>query len=732
MSAKPDSVAPDPAASPALILDVHEGRPSDSDRGIVRLDPEAMRAMGAATGDILRIQGARCAHGRAMPSQQQDRGRNLIALDGVTRENAATAAGAKVRVSLASAAPADRIALTLHNFALAPSPILLRQIARAMENAPLATGDGFRIALLSGKRLAATIGATRPAGVVLVGPRTQIVLERGAASPRSGAGKPDAEAARDIRYDDLGGLKREVARVREMIEWPLRHPEIFSQLGIEAPKGVLLSGPPGTGKTLLAKAVATECDAAFFQINGPEIISKHYGESEEHLRSIFQRAGEKAPSVIFIDEIDAIAPKRESLAGDRQVERRIVAQLLTLMDGVKGRGQVIVMAATNLPSSIDPALRRPGRFDREIVFAAPDRPGRREILDIHTRGMPLDGDVDLERLSEITHGYVGADLGALAREAGMAAIRRLMAAAGPEGRFGETELKVTDADFATALNEVGPSAIRELASDIPNIGFDAIGGLDDIKDILIEAVVWPLRYPHYFSGAGLKSAGGVLLHGAPGTGKTLLAKALAHESGVNFIAVRGPQLLNPYIGESEKAVRDLFAKARLVAPTIIFFDEIDALAPRRGAGDAAVERVVTQLLTEMDGIDERRGVFVLAATNRPEAVDPALLRPGRLDRLLEVRLPDAANRARIFKVHLARRKLAETVDIAGLAESCAGFSGAEIEAVCQMAALAPVRRAIKRGGDEPAGAIEADDMSVALACLHAMRSQKSQEKNVAP
>jgi transitional endoplasmic reticulum ATPase len=698
-----------------VTLTVHEGRPADADRGIVRLDPAALAAIGADIGDVVAIIGARTAYARAMPALSEQRGRGLIAMDGTVRANASVVLGGAVRVTRASAQPAARVALALRDFSAAPSPILLRQIGRSLENVPVRTGDTIRIPIIGGRVLEATVASTRPDGVAMIGERTQIAIERPGTTAQP---KASPVGARGLRYEDLGGLSRELARVREMIEWPMRHGELFAHLGIDPPKGVLLIGPPGTGKTLLAKAVASECNATFFQINGPEIVSKHYGESEEQLRSIFKRAEQKAPSIVFIDEIDAIAPKREGLAGDRQVERRIVAQLLTLLDGMQSRGQVIVMAATNLPGSLDPALRRPGRFDREIAFSPPDRVGRREILDVHTRGMPLAESVDLDRLAAVTHGYVGADLAALAREAGMAALRRLMTASD-----GDTDaaarnldgLDVRQSDFDTALNEVGPSAVREVSIDIPTVRFDDVGGAENVKQTLIEAIVWPLTYPALFDAAALKPAGGLLLCGPPGTGKTLIAKAVAHESGVNFIGVRGPQLLNQYVGESERAVRDVFAKARMVAPAIIFFDEVDAIAPRRGSGEGAVvERVVAQLLTEMDGIEERRGVFVLAATNRPDRVDAALLRPGRFDQIIEVPVPDLATRRSIYDIHTRHRKIGG-VDLDALARSSEGLVGADIEAVCRIAALSAVRRAIASGRADALQPIEPADFDAALA-----------------
>jgi transitional endoplasmic reticulum ATPase len=682
----------------ALSLTVKEARAMDAGRGVARLDPASLAAIGARVGDVVALSAGRVTHVRALPAQPQDRGQGAILIDGATRANLGVSGGDAVEISRADAAEAERVTLA---FADPPpaAPAFLRRVAQALEGLPLTEGDGVRLPVIGGRDLAATVASVRPAGPVFLREGTQIEV-----ASATGDRKP-----REAGYDDLGGLQRELAKVREMIELPLRRPEIFAHLGIDAPKGVLLSGPPGTGKTLLARAVAAECGCTYLQINGPEIVGKHYGESEAQLREVFERAAAKAPAIVFIDEIDAIAPKREGLDGGRQVERRIVAQLLTLMDGVSSRGQVVVMAATNLPDSLDPALRRPGRFDREIVIGVPDRFGRREILAVHTRGMPLAADVDLDHLAAITHGFVGADLAALAREAGMAALRRAAGA----GALDITALAVAGADFDAALKDVRPSATREVYTDIPDVRWEDVGGAEEAKQALAEAVIWPLRHPQVFDRLRLQPTKGVLLAGPPGTGKTLIAKALATEAGVNFIAVRGPQLLNQYVGESERAVRQIFAKARMAAPCIVFFDEIDALAPVRGAGEGAVmERVVAQLLVEIDGVDDLKGVFLLAATNRPDRVDPALVRSGRFDLVIEMPLPDAATRGDILAIHARDLPLADDIDFAGVVEATHGFSGAELKGLIQTASLASARRAV--AAEEAAPIIGADDIAAAL------------------
>jgi transitional endoplasmic reticulum ATPase len=557
------------------------------------------------------------------------------------------------------------------------------------------------------------VGSTVPKESVIIVPTTELVI----------GSTEEGEKVRTLSYEDIGGLRNQLHRVREMIELPLRYPEVFERLGIEAPKGVLLHGPPGCGKTLIARSIANETEANFFSVSGPEIVHKFYGESEAHLRKIFAEATQKGPSIVFLDEIDAIAPKREKVVGD--VEKRIVAQLLALMDGLNKRQNVIVIAATNIPNALDPALRRPGRFDREIAIPIPDRYGRLEILEIHSRGMPLAADVDMNHLAEITHGFVGADLEALCREAAMICLRRIMpdidfAMAGiPYEQLGKLEVHMTD--FLTALKEVEPSAIREVFVEVPDVRWEDVGGHADLKTRLIEAVEWPLLYPHVFEKAGTKPPRGILLGGPPGCGKTLLAKAIANESKVNFISVKGPALLSKYVGESEEAVRDVFRKARQASPCIIFFDEIDALIPTRSAGtDSHVaERVLSQFLAEFDGIEELSGVLVLGATNRLDMLDPAVLRPGRFDEVIEMTMPDEKDREEIFRVHLRNKPLEDAADPKQLAARTEGFSGAEIAGVCNRAALAAVRRAVarlKKKPDEPINVlIKRSDINAALA-----------------
>ena len=671
-----------------LTLRVAEGQSKDVGRGIARLDPQDFERIGAAIGDIVAITGKKTTVAKIMPAYHADRGKGIVQIDGIIRENAQASLDEKVRIHKVDHQIAKRITLApLGSRRILPRGSDSRYVGRLLEGLVITEGDRVRVNLFGTRSVDFTVADTSPEGVVMVAATTITKIE---------GEKADRERGLKVSYEDIGGLDKEIQRIREMIELPLKYPEVFDRLGIEAPKGVLLHGPPGCGKTLIARAVASETSANFFPVNGPEIIHKFYGESEAHLREIFEQASRNAPGIIFLDEIDAIAPKREEVHGE--VEKRVVAQLLALMDGLKSRGEVIVIGATNIPNSLDPALRRPGRFDREISISIPDKNSRLEILEIHTRGMPLADDVDLERLAEITHGFVGADLEALCREAAMITLRQLM----PDIDFAQShipyerllELEVTMDNFLTALGEVEPSAIREVFTEVPDIRWEDIGGLEEVKEILRETVEWPLNYPELFAQAKTRPPKGILLYGPPGTGKTLLAKGVANESETNFISVKGPALMSKWMGESEKGVREVFKKARQAAPCIIFFDEIDALAPVRGygGGDSHVaERVVSQFLTEMDGIEELKGVIVLAATNRLDIVDPALLRPGRFDVLLELPVPDREAREAIFKIHTKDKPLASDVDLGILTDMTEGLVGADIESICRQASMLGIR-----------------------------------------
>lgn len=675
-----------------IALRVAEALPKDVARGLARMDPQDLERLGVRIGDVVQITGKRSTVARAMPTYADQRGQGLIQADGIVRANAEIGLDERVEVQRIKVQPARALVLTTtEGMRSVPQASQLHYIAKLLDGLPVMNGDRVRVNLFGTRAQSFTVVDTTPTGPTLISPNTTIRI----------SGEGTGRERGTITYEDIGGLRRETRRIREMIELPLRYPEIFERLGINAPKGVLLYGPPGCGKTLIARAVANETSAHFVTINGPEVIDKLYGASEANLRGIFDDARRHAPAIIFIDEIDAIAPKREDLSGDRQVERRVVAQLLALMDGLESRGNVIVIAATNLPNSLDPALRRPGRFDREIGISVPDKDGRSEILDIHTRGMPLAEDVQLARLAAITHGFVGADLEALCREAAMSALRRLI----PEIDFAQAQipyeklmaLEVTGNDFASALNEVEPSAIREVFTEIPDVGWDDIGGLEEVKQLLAEAVEWPLRYSQIFTQAGVRSPKGILLYGPPGTGKTLLAKALARESEANFISVKGPQLLSRWVGESERGVREIFHKARQAAPCIIFFDEIDAIAPTRGSGGSEVtERMVSQLLTELDGIEALNGVVVLAATNRIDRIDPALQRAGRFDFLVEMPVPDTAARLAILKVQTRKMPLADDVDLEQIAAETSEFVGADIEGLCHRTALLAIREYIEQ------------------------------------
>jgi len=696
-------------------LKVAEAVQDDVGKGIVRIDSSVMKSIGISPGDVVEIIGGKTTVAIADRAYPADLGLNIVRMDGLTRWNAKAGIGEIVKIKKADYKPAKSITIApaqkgimiqihpdtakraLLGRAVLKGDILTlggtRRRRRAFSGSPFEEifrmmeedfGMGFGFGDIK-----FVVVNTNPKGPVLITDETIVNV-----SPE--AVEMVEKKVPEVSYEDIGGLGEAVSKIREMVEIPLKHPEIFERLGIEPPKGVLLYGPPGTGKTLLARAVANEADAYFISIAGPEIMSKWVGEAEKRLRKIFEDAEKNAPTIIFIDEIDAIAPKREEAVGE--VERRVVAQLLALMDGLKTRGKVVVIAATNRPNSIDPALRRPGRFDREIEIGIPDTKGRLEILKIHTRNMPLAKDVNLKKIAEITHGFVGADLAALCKEAAMNVLRRIL----PEYKVVEGEpiprellekLIVTAEDFKEALKLVRPSTLREVLIETPKIGWKDVGGLEDVKEKLKESVEWPLRNPKAFSRLGIKAPKGILLTGPPGCGKTLLAKAVAHESEANFISVKGPEIFSKWVGESEKAIREIFRKARQAAPCIVFFDEIDSLAPRRGldVGSKVTEQVVAQLLTEMDGLEDLTDVVIIAATNRPDIIDPALLRPGRFDRIILVPPPDKEARKKIFEVHTRNMPLAKDVKIDELAEKTEGYSGADIEAVCREAGLEALR-----------------------------------------
>ena len=674
----------------SIVLRVLEARQRDVGRGIARIDRASMKALGIIEGDFIEIVGKKRTVAIAWPAYPEDEGLKAIRIDGYVRRNAGVSIGDSVEIRKAIVRPASKVVL-------APSepirfgPDFREYIRRHLEGKPLTRGDIIVIPVFN-MALNLSVISTQPYPHVYVSSTTEIVLKE---KPVSG----EVYIPR-VSYEDIGDLEEAKQKIREMIELPLKHPELFKRLGIEPPKGILLHGPPGCGKTLLAKAVANESGAHFIAINGPEIMSKFYGESEARLREVFKEAQENAPAIIFIDEIDAVAPKREEVTGE--VEKRVVAQLLALMDGLEARGDVIVIGATNRPEAVDPALRRPGRFDREIEIGVPDKRARKEILQVHTRNMPLSKDVDLNEIAELTHGFTGADIAALCREAAMHRLRRILPKIDLEKETIPAEilenLTVTREDFLEALKDIQPSALREVYIEIPEVKWEDIGGLDKIKQELREAVELPIEHPEYFEEMGIEPPKGVLLYGPPGCGKTLLAKAVATESEANFISVKGPEILSKWVGESEKAVRKIFRKARQAAPCVVFFDEIDAIAPARGYryGDSGVtDRIVNQLLTEMDGLVLLKGVVILAATNRPDILDPALLRPGRFDRILYVPAPDEKARYEIFKVHTRRMPLSEDVDLHELARITEGYTGADIAAVCREAAMAALREAGK-------------------------------------
>lgn len=668
---------------------VAEAKHRDAGRGIARVDSEVMKKLGLVSGDITEIKGKGAAYAVVWPGYPEDSGKELIRIDGNIRSNASVSIDERVEIKKIEAGTAKSISISpTRAVRIVRGAEYLRKI---LEGQPVVKEQQIRVDIL-GNPLTFIVTATQPPGVVIVTPETSIAL----------AEKPIEALRTYVTYEDIGGLKRELGAVREMIELPLKRPELFQKIGIEPPKGVLLHGPPGTGKTLISKAVANETDANFFFISGPEIIGKYYGESEARLRGIFDEAEASPPAIVLIDELDSIAPKRSEMTGERMVERRVVAQLLALMDGLKSRGKVIVIGATNQPDLLDPALRRGGRFDREIEIGIPDRNGRYEILQIHTRGMPLAKDVDLGRLADITHGFVGADLEAICKEAAMHALRKILPKIEIEEEIPAEildALKIKNEDFYEALKTTRPSAMREVFVELPKVKWEDVGGLENAKQELIEAVEWPLKYPEAFTTFHTKPPKGILLFGPPGTGKTLLAKAVATESEANFISIKGPALLSKFVGESEKGVREMFRKGRQASPCIIFFDEIDAMCPTRTASfDSHVsERVVSQMLTELDGLEELKDVVVLCATNRPDMVDRALLRPGRIDRLIYTPPPDKKEREEIFKIHLKEKPLAADINIAALTERTEGYAGADIEAICKEAVMLSLREALKRG-----------------------------------
>ncbi len=669
-------------------LKVIEAKQRDAGRGKARIDEETMHSLGIMVGDIITIKGKKTTAAIAWPAYQDDQGKNLIRIDGLLRKNAEVSLNEFVLVKKSEVKEAQNVILAPVDMRLNVDPDFVNFVKSRLIETPIVERNSVFVVIL-GSAIPFTIVKTRPHGIVKVTNATNIQV----------LSEPSSKKKRipRVTYEDIGGLHEEIRKTREIIELPLRHPELFQRLGIEPPKGVLLHGPPGCGKTLLARAVATESEVNFFSINGPEIMSKFYGESEKRLRGIFEKAQKSSPSIIFIDELDAIAPKREDVTGE--VERRVVAQLLALMDGLEARGNVIVIGASNRVNAIDPALRRPGRFDREIEIGVPSKTGRFEILQIHSRGMPLSKDVDLKRLSEITHGYSGADISALCREAAMKALRRYL----PKINLEEEhipptileEMEVNYNDFTTAYREITPTAMREVYVEIPTVHWEDVGGLDEIKQALKEAVEWPIKKPEEFTAMGIEPPKGILLYGPPGCGKTLLARAIATESEANFISIKGPEILSKWVGESEKAIREIFRKARMASPAIIFLDEVDSIVPRRGAGysnSGVTQRVVSQLLTEMDGLLALQTVVVIAATNRPDILDPALIRPGRFDRLIYVPAPNTESRLEILKIYTKTMPLDKEIDFTYIQKNTKGYSGADLKAVCREASMNAMRK----------------------------------------
>ena len=712
---------------------VADARQRDVGHGKVRIDNETMQKLTITAGDFVEIHGKKMTVAVAWPAYAEDQGEEIVRMDGLIRRNAGVALNEYVVLKKADVKDAQAIIFAPTDVRLSVDEEFVSFVKRRFMDMPFVEGDMTLLSIF-GSAVPLVVTRTRPHGPVkiLETSHVQVLSEP----------TPEKKGISMITYEDIGGLHEEIQRIREMVELPLRHPELFQRLGIEPPRGVFLYGPPGCGKTLLAKAVANESDANFYVISGPEIMSKFYGESEARLREIFQKAHETAPSIVFIDEMDAIAPKREEVTGE--VERRVVAQLLSLMDGMGTRGNIIVIGATNRPNAIDPALRRPGRFDREIEIGVPDKKGRNEIVQIHTRNMPLAEDVDIKRLTDVTHGYTGADISSLSREAAMKALRRYM----PEINLEEErvppeildKMVVNEDDFLSAYREITPTAMREVYVEVPSVRWKEVGGLEEIKNELAQSVEWPLKKPEVFKRMGITPPRGILLYGPPGCGKTLLARAVATESEANFIAVKGPEIFSKWVGESEKAIREVFRKARTAAPAIIFFDELDSIIPRRGAGysdSGATERVISQLLTEMDGIESLQNVVVIAATNRPDILDPAVMRPGRFDRLIDVPAPDSQALLQIFRIHARNMPLSKDVDLQEIAQKAKGYSGADVEALCREAAMNALRENIdakevtRKDFDKAMETIK-PSINVRMEEYYAQFSERSRKERVTP
>lgn len=666
---------------------VAEAYHRDAGKGIARIDVSLMKLLGIDSGGVIEIRGKDKVYAVAWPGNPED-ATDIIRIDGSTRANLGVGIDTRVAVQRADARPARKVVVApTRQIRLIGGP---QYLLRMLEGRPVVKGEMLRVEMINNS-LSLAVVSTVPSGPVLITHDTIISITRETLEEL-------ALHVRDISYEDIGGLSREIRDIREMIEVPLRHPELFSRLGINPPRGVLLHGPPGTGKTMIARAVASETDANFVSISGPEIVSKFYGESEQRLRQIFEEAQKAAPTIIFIDEVDSIAPKREEVSGD--LERRVVAQLLALMDGLSSRGEVIVIAATNRPNALDPALRRGGRFDREVEIGIPSKNGRLEILYVHTRGMPLDESLDLKEIAEVTHGFVGADIYTLCKEAAMHTLERAL----PDLDVQEDippevleNLRVTKEDFYTALKKIEPSAMREVFVEISEVHWNDIGGLEDAKQALIESALWPQKFPEAFESVGVRPPKGILLYGMPGTGKTMLVKALATESNLNFISIKGPELLSKWVGESERAVREVFRKARQASPALVFFDEIESIVPIRGSGSEThvTERMVSQFLTELDGLEELKDVVIIAATNRPDLLDRSLLRPGRFDRMIYVPMPDFDERKKIMEIYLSRMSVTEGIDVDSLAEKTENYSGADLEMLCREAGMLALREHIK-------------------------------------